>query len=142
MPNRHVVIAKRRENRTCSVRELLNSLDRHYLTSKRRKYCRRVSGPRPDLEYSFRSPQVQCLGHERDDVGLRDCLAGRDRQRGVFIRELTEFGGQEPFPGDCAHRVKHRFRADPPCVYLFFDHPPAQFSEFPVEPVVVDLPVA
>ena len=46
------------------------------------------------------------LGHDADDVGLRDRLAEADRQRVVAVGPGAERLGDEAVPGDLAHRPR------------------------------------
>ena len=45
-----------------------------------RKDRRRIARTGPDFEYLLAAPERQCLAHERNDIGLGDCLSFFDRQ--------------------------------------------------------------
>jgi len=67
--------------------EGLDDLDRVYLFADMAEDGRLVSRARADLERAATRARVDQVGHDRDDVGLRDRLAVPDRQRPVFIGE-------------------------------------------------------
>ena len=72
----------------------------------------RVAGTCTNLQDPFSAVKRQGLGHERDDVGLRDCLPLLNRQRGVFIGKLSKLLRHKGFTGHAPHGIENRFGAN------------------------------
>ena len=51
---------------------------------------RRIARTGTDFEHLLTAAQRQRLGHEGDDIGLRDRLPFLDRQRSVFVCKLAK----------------------------------------------------
>ena len=60
---------------------------------------RLVARPRADLEHLVPRANLERLGHETDDRGLRDGLAGGNRERHVLVGAVTEEVADEGFAG-------------------------------------------
>src|SRR6516164_3512940 len=73
------------------------------------KYGRRIARTGTDFEYLFAASECQCLGHERDDIGLRDCLSFLDRQRSIFVGKLAKLRRQKGFTSHASHGIEHQF---------------------------------
>ena len=63
----------------------------------------RVTRARADLEHLVAALELERVGHQGDDVRLRDRLIGIDRQRGVVVGELNEVRRHEFVARHAAH---------------------------------------
>ena len=66
---------------------------------------RRIAGTGADFEDLFAATQRQRLGHERDDIGLRDCLPFFDRQGSIIVSKLAKVRRQEAFTRHTPHGI-------------------------------------
>lgn len=120
--NVHVREALLRERLGRRCRELLDALDRIDLLRDAAEDRRGVSGSGPDLERPFVPPKAERLGHQRDDVRLRDGLPAGDRQRPVVVGDRGEVLRQERLALDAAHRGEHPRVGDPARAQVSLDH--------------------
>ena len=104
------------------VGEFGMTLDRVDVPRDPREDRRRVARARADLEDGLAAGEAKRLGHHRNDVGLRDRLAGLDRQRTVVVREVGQLGRQECLAGNVAHRLQHARVAHAAGANLTLDH--------------------
>ncbi len=87
--------------------ETRNDLDRVNLAHQTREYRRLVAGARADLEHDVLRPDLEKVGHQRDDEWLRNGLAVSDRQRPVGIRVLPHAIRHELVARHGAHDPQH-----------------------------------
>ena len=80
------------------------SLDREDLIGEARQHRRRIARAGADFEHAVVGRYPRRIDHPGDDVGLRDRLPRRDRQRGVGISEFGEVGGYEKLARHGPHR--------------------------------------
>jgi len=94
----------------------------------------------------FQDPQIrrrlQQLGHQRDNVWLRNGLAQPDRQGVVLVGLGSKRLLHEEVPGHDAHGLEHRSIRDAPGLDLFRNHPLAVSFEVVSHPVFVSLLLA
>ncbi len=84
-------------------------LDRADLPCQKGKHGGLVATPRPDFEDPVFVAEGKGLGHSRDHVGLRECLASPDRNRGVGPGARVGPSSalrEEALTGDRTHRVE------------------------------------
>ena len=112
--------------------ECADAFDRVDLVGDLGEYRRRVAGAGADFEHLFPAFEQQRLGHQRDDVGLRNGLALGDRQRRIFIGEFVQVGGQEGLAGNLAHCLEDVRGSHPACGNIVLDHVFAQMAEVPL----------
>ena len=86
------------------------------------KDCRRIARTGADFEYLLAAPERQCLGHERDDIGLRDRLSFFDRQGRVIVGKLAKLRRQKGFPRHTTHGIENQFGSDASRENGFFNH--------------------
>ena len=60
----------------------------------------RVTRACTDFENLFATFEKQCFDHKRDNIGLRNSLTARDRQRRILVGKFTQIGGQKFFTPD------------------------------------------
>ena len=108
-----VVITKFREPLLRDVSKLGVALDREDAGGDRRVHSRCVARARPDLEDSIVRLELRRLGHECDDVGLRNCLAGLNRKRPVVVREFGKLGRQEILARNRGHSCQYQWICNP-----------------------------
>jgi hypothetical protein len=70
--------------------------------------------------------EPEFLGHERDDVGLRDGLLVPDAHRRVEVGEVAHVLGHEFVAAHGAHGFEYAFVGDAPRHELLFDHAEAE----------------
>ncbi len=87
--------------------ELLDELDAVDLIHQFREDRGLITYTGTDLQRYVARPQLEQIGHERDDEGLRDGLAVADRQRRVEIRVGLQFQRHELVARDLAHHLDH-----------------------------------
>ena len=117
-----VVVAQAIEHRPCPRGQRLVALDRPHVRRHPAQHRGAVAGPGPHLQHPVVRSDLGRLGHDGDDVGLRDGLALRDRERVVVVGELGQVVGQEPFAGHRAHGPQHAGVPDAPGREVPFDH--------------------
>ena len=100
-----VVVAKIGERRGGLFGQWAVTLDGIDIGGNFGKNRRRIARAGTDFEDLFAATQRQCLGHEGDDIGLRDCLAFFDWQRSVIVSKLAKMRRQEAFTGHTTHGV-------------------------------------
>ena len=88
MQHVHIRIAELGQHRGRLFGELADALDRINIPGNSREDGRRVTRAGADLQHLFTAFERQSLGHQRDDIRLRDRLLFCDRQRCIFIREF------------------------------------------------------
>ena len=99
----HIVVALLGERRGRFFRQLPDALDRVDLGRDFGEHGGRVAGAGADFEHLFPAFEPQRLGHERDDVGLRDGLPLGDRQRANLRRRIpARSPAGTPRAGPCA----------------------------------------
>lgn len=106
---RYAEISKRRRG---LLGELADPLDRVHVAGDAREHRGRVSRAGSDLEHLLTALEREGVRHQRDDVRLRDRLAGSDGQRRVLVGELGERRRQELLARDGAHGGENELRAD------------------------------
>ena len=87
----------------------------------------------PDLKDRLAALQGQGLGHQGDDVGLRDRLAFLDRERDILIGELAKLFGKEGLARDGAHGIQDKLGANAAPPNGLFNHLVAKADEVPLE---------
>ena len=117
-----VVVAEAIEHRPCPRGQRLVALDRPHVRRHPAQHRGAVAGPGPHLQHPVVRSDLGRLGHDGDDVGLRDGLALRDRERVVVVGELGQVVGQEAFAGHRAHGPQHAGVPDAPGREVPFDH--------------------
>ena len=75
---------------------------------------RLVARPGPDLEHLFRSLKRKQLGHQADDVRLRNGLPLPDGQRRIVVGGADEVGRDEPVARYGLHGLQHAPVVDAP----------------------------
>ncbi len=113
MQHVHVAVAQVGKRRSGFFGELADALYRVDAARDTREDCRGVARAGADLEHLLAAFERQCIGHQRNDVGLRDRLALRDRQRRVFVGEFPHRLGQKRLPRNGSHRVEHQGECTP-----------------------------
>src|SRR6266850_3995029 len=88
------------------------NVDRENLARKSGEDCGLVSGARTHLEHPVAGGDFQQLGHVRDDVRLRDCLAQAYRQWAIVVGPKTLVGRNELMAWSRLHRTKNGGIAD------------------------------
>ena len=73
---------------------------------------RRIAGTGTDFEHLFAASERQCLGHERDDIGLRDRLPFFDRQGRVIVGKLAKLRRQKGFTRHATHGIENQLGAN------------------------------
>jgi hypothetical protein len=122
MEHVHVAIAETCECRRRLFRERAKALHRVDAARDPRQNRGRVSGAGTDFQDFFAAPEREGLGHQRDDVRLRDRLPFRDGQRRILVGELAHPLRQKRLARHFAHRVKHARRAHPAAGNVMLDH--------------------
>ena len=122
MQHVHIRIAELGQHRSSLFGELADALDRINIASNSRQNGRGVTRAGADLQHLFTAFERQSLGHQRDDIRLRDRLIFCDRQRRVFIREFPQRLGQEGLARDGSHGVQNQGRAHPTPCHLAVNH--------------------
>ena len=102
--------------------QVLADLERVDFAREFGQHGRLVAGPRADFEHAFDAGQLQRLGHEGDDVGLRDGLAVADRQRSIAVGRFRGFAWNEAFASQATHRRQHARIGDAAFDQLGLDH--------------------
>jgi hypothetical protein len=77
-----------------------------------REYCGSISGTSSDLEDIVARLELRGIGHQRDDVRLRNCLPLFDWKRLIFVSEFGEIGREEILALNGSHRGKHAWICD------------------------------
>ena len=80
---------------------------------------------RAHLKDRLRAYQFQELGHQSDDVRLRDRLSLTDREWAVRIGKVPRLRRDEQVPGHCHHRLEHARVSDVALAQLFIHHSPS-----------------
>ena len=114
MQNVHVMVTQIGEPGGSLLGELADPLDGVNFFGNLGENGRRVARSGADLKHSFAAVQPERLGHECDDVGLRDCLILLDWQWGIFVGEFAKLFGQEVLARDTAHGVQDQLGAHTP----------------------------
>ena len=83
---------------------------------------RRIAGTSTDFEHLFAAAQRQRLGHERDDIGLRNRLSFFDWQRRIVIGKFMQSLRQELLTRHGAHGIEHELGAHTSCENCPVDH--------------------
>ena len=97
------------------------------------RHRRRVAGAGADLEHPVAGPDPGCLEHQRDDVGLRDGLAGADRQRRILVGVAAQVGRNEHLARHLAQRGEDGRVMDTPAGDLLVDHAVAKVRKLLVQ---------
>ena len=95
------------ENLAGFLRQLEVALDGVNLASPAAQNAGLVTRAGADLQHAFVAIQLQQIGHQRDNVGLRNGLPDADRQRAVFIGIRPIFLAQELMAGQAAEGFQH-----------------------------------
>src|SRR6185436_15776132 len=103
-----VVVAQPGEALGRNARQLLDALDGVDLAHQRAEDRGRVARAGADLEHALLALELQRLHGHRDDVGLRDRLAGADRQRRVVVGMRAELLGHELLARHGAEHGQHQ----------------------------------
>ena len=72
----------------------------------------RVARTGTDFEHLLTAAERQRLGHECDDIGLRDRLPFLDRQGRVIVGKLVKLRRQKGFPWHAPHGIENQLGAD------------------------------
>jgi hypothetical protein len=120
-----VAVAKTLESRPRPRREDLDALDRDDVARDLRQHGGAVARAGPDLEHPLAAREQRCLGHERDDEGLRDGLPLADRQGSIFIGDVPSIFRDELVPRHLSHRREDLSIVYAPGGDLTIDHVPA-----------------
>ena len=83
-------------------------LDRVDLAGDSSQDRRGVAGAGADFQHAVLRLQLECLGHQGHDVGLRNGLPLLDRQGPIEVGKLGQLGRQERFTRHRFHRGQHR----------------------------------
>ena len=83
-----------------------NDLDAVHLAHQARQDRRLIARSGTDLKHPIARLRLQFLGHEGDDVGLRNRLSMADRQRAVVIGVGPELGRNEFMSRHRGHRLE------------------------------------
>ena len=73
---------------------------------------RRIARTGTDFEYLLAATEHQCLDHERDDIGLRDCLSFFNRQGSVVVGKFAKPRWQKGFTRHITHSIENQFGSD------------------------------
>ena len=92
---------------------------------------RRIARTGTDFEYLFAASECQCLGHERDDIGLRDCLSFFNRQGSVVVGKLAKPRWQKGFARHSTHSIENQFGSDASREDGLFNHLLTKFGKLP-----------
>src|SRR5690606_31244420 len=92
------------------------------LARKLREHGRGVTRARADFEDAVVGVQLECFGHQSDDVGLRNRLLLVDRERGIVVCELREPRGHESLSRHPADGAGETVVPDAPASELLADH--------------------
>ena len=98
------LVARRRKGAPRAVGELRQALDRVHFGGELGENRRLVAGARADVEHALVALERELLRDQRNDIGLRDGLAGSDRQRRVRVRGLAELLRDEQLARHLVHR--------------------------------------
>src|SRR5690606_36504270 len=79
-------------------------------------------GTGADLQHAVARLDPGGLRHQRHDVGLRDGLAGANRQRAVLVGEILHAGADETLARHRAHGGQHARVADAAPGKVHLDH--------------------
>ena len=90
---------------------------------------RRVSGTGADFEHPFPAFEQQRLGHERNDVRLRNCLLLGDRQGGVLVGKFLQIMREKCLARHLAHGVEDKLRSNPAGINMIVHHLLPEFGE-------------
>ena len=116
-------VARGREVRARERGELGDPLDRVHLRGELGEDRGLIAGAGADVEHALRPAERELLADERDHVGLRDRLAGAERERAVGIRLAPQLLRHEELARHARHRLEHRLVGDSPAAELALDHP-------------------
>ncbi len=117
-----VAVAQALQACTGGVAEVRMALDRVDPGGQQAQHCARIAGASADLEHAVGRADARAFGHQRDDVGLRDRLAGADRQRPIGVGVAPQGGGDELLARHAPHRVEHARVGDAARFELALDH--------------------
>ncbi len=95
------------------LRQLGQALHANHITGQFGENRRLVAAARSDFQHLFRAGQLQRLGHQGDNEGLRNGLVQPDGQRDIFVGEVATFLRHESLPGYAGHSLK-----DSPVLYF------------------------
>jgi hypothetical protein len=118
----HVVVAEIGKFLRRLGRELADALDREDLAGDAGEDRGGIAGAGADLEHLLAARKPKCLGHERNDVWLRDRLRLADRQRRVLVGVLAQVRGQECLARNRVHGLDHERRAHTAGGDVMLDH--------------------
>ena len=106
--NMDIVVAKIGQRRGGLLGQRTMTLDGVDVGGDFGKDRRRIARTGTDFEHLFAAPKHQCLGHERDDIGLRDRLSFFDRQTARLHRQTREAGRQKRFTRHATHCIENQ----------------------------------
>ena len=106
-PHGHVVVAERVEPVGGARRERRHDLHRVDLGHELGQHRRLIARPGAELERHVVGLRLQQIGHQRDDIGLRDGLAVADGERPVQVAEVLQIGRHEEVTRHPPHRLHH-----------------------------------
>ena len=106
-PHGHVVVAERLEPFGGARSERRHDLDRVDLGHQLGEHRRLIARPGAELEGDVVGLRRQQIGHQRDDVGLRDGLPVADGERPVQVAHVLQIRRHEEMARHAAHRLHH-----------------------------------
>ena len=98
------------------------NLDRDHFLDQIGQHRRLVPGAGAHLQHPVLRPQLEGLGHQRDDVGLGDGLPVVDRQGRVAVGAPLHALGHEQVARHLAHHFQHQRVVDVARGELALDH--------------------
>ena len=103
-------------------RKLRTSLDGKNFPGQTRENCGLIPAAGANFQNPVSCLQVQCSGHGRNDVGLRNSLTSSNGQGEVIIRVRTQLRRQKFVSRHFRHRHKHSHINDAASPQLLFNH--------------------
>ena len=108
-PHSHVIVAQTRQGILRPRAQRFYDLYGVNMANQVGQDSRLVSRTRANLQNGHVLIHPHQVGHQRNDIGLRNCLARTDWQGVVQVGEMTQGGGHEFVAQYCGHGLHHFF---------------------------------
>ena len=125
----HVVVALPGEGCGGFFRQLPDAFDRVDLGRDLGEHGGRIAGAGADFEDFFPTFEQQRLGHQRDDIRLRDGLPLGDRQGRILVGEFAQVLRQKGLARDLAHGLQYAGRSHAARGNVMLNHLIAEVGE-------------
>src|SRR5262249_11667656 len=121
-PYPDIVVAELLEESAGALGQPRQALDRADAPRELGEHGRLIARAGADLENLFLAGELEQLGHEAHDVGLRDRLLLADRQGVIAVGAITQCFLDEEMTRDAPHHREHALFGDLAARKLLLDH--------------------